>query len=80
VVVGLLRLGDDERALALMAQGITTDDAGLAFRLFSPQGRHARTLPGFQVVAEKIGWIDAWEKYGPPDLCTRTAPRVYACR
>ena len=20
------------------------------------------------------------EKYGPPDLCTRTAPRVYACR
>jgi TolB-like protein/Tfp pilus assembly protein PilF len=80
VVVGLLRLGDDERALELMSQGTTSDDAGLAFRLFSPQGKRARTLPGFQAVAEKVGWIDAWEKYGPPDLCTRTATRIYTCR
>jgi TolB-like protein len=79
VIAGFLRLGDDERALELMAAGPNTDDAGLSFRLFSPQGKRARTLPEFQRVAEAVGWIDAWEKYGPPDLCTRTAPRVYAC-
>ena len=64
---------------AAMPSARSTDDAGLAFRLFSPLGKHARSLPGFKIVAEKLGWIDAWEKYGPPDLCTRTAPRVYAC-
>ena len=79
VVAALLRLGDDERALALMAEGPSTDDAGLSFRLLSPQGKHARTLPGFKAVAENIGWIDAWEQYGPPDLCTRTGPRAYTC-
>jgi TolB-like protein/Tfp pilus assembly protein PilF len=79
VVAALLRLGDDERALALLAEKPSSDDAGLAFRLLSPQGKRARTLPGFRVVAENVGWIDVWEKYGPPDLCTRTAPRTYTC-
>ena len=80
VVASFLRLGDDERALALVAGDPTTDDAGLGFRLFGPQGKRARSLPGFLVVAESVGWIDAWEKYGPPDLCTRTGPRTYACQ
>ena len=80
VVTSFLRLGDDERALALVAGDPTTDDAGFGFRLFGPHGKRARSLPGFLVVAESFGWIDAWEKYGPPDLCTRTGPRTYACQ
>jgi TolB-like protein/tetratricopeptide (TPR) repeat protein len=79
VVGGYLRLGDYQRALDLFARHVTTDDAGLAFRIFAPEGAKLRALPGFSAAAEKIGWVDAWEKYGPPDTCTRTAPRVYAC-
>jgi TolB-like protein/Tfp pilus assembly protein PilF len=80
VVVSYLRLGEDQRALELFANHATADDPGLSFRLWGSQGAKARRLPEFSAVEEKIGWIDAWEKYGPPDLCTRTAPRRYTCR
>jgi TolB-like protein/Tfp pilus assembly protein PilF len=79
VVGGYLRLGDGQRALDLLANHATTDDAGLGFRIFSPEGAKVRALPGFSAAAEKIGWVDAWEKYGAPDTCTRTAPRTYTC-
>jgi TolB-like protein/Tfp pilus assembly protein PilF len=80
VVNSYLRLGDDKRALEVAAHTPTTDDAGLGIRLFGSQGASARRLPQFLEAAQAMGWVDAWEKYGPPDLCTRTAPRVYACR
>jgi tetratricopeptide (TPR) repeat protein len=80
VVMGFMRMGDYQRALDLAASRPTTDDVGLGIRAFSPQGAGLRRLPGFNAAAEKLGWLDAWEKYGPPDLCTRTAPRVYSCR
>jgi len=80
VVAGFMRMGDYQRAMDLAASHPTTDDAGLGIRVFSPQGTGMRRLPGFNAAAEKLGWLDAWEKYGPPDLCTRTAPRVYTCR
>jgi tetratricopeptide (TPR) repeat protein len=78
-VVSLMRLGDWQRALDVLASRPSTDDSGIAFRLWSPLGTPMRLLPGFPAAVDKIGWVDAWEKYGPPDLCTRTAPRVYAC-
>jgi len=80
VVNSYLRLGDDQRALELATRTPTTDDAGLGIRLFGSMGAKARRLPEFQKAAQALGWVDSWEKYGPPDLCTRTAPRVYACR
>jgi TolB-like protein/Flp pilus assembly protein TadD len=79
-VLSLMRLAEWQRALDLFANRRSTDDAGVAFRLWSPFSTPMRLLPGFPAAAQKIGWVDAWEKYGPPDLCTRTAPRVYACR
>lgn len=79
VPINLLRLGDHQRALSVYADGPSTDDAGIAFRIWAPSGAPVRALPGFNAAAQKIGWVDAWEKYGPPDTCTRSAPRVYAC-
>jgi tetratricopeptide (TPR) repeat protein len=80
VIASLMRLGDNERALRLLAQQATTDDAGLAMRIWGSDGAPVRTLPGFNAAADAIGMVDAWEKYGAPDLCTRSAPRVYTCR
>jgi TolB-like protein/tetratricopeptide (TPR) repeat protein len=79
VVGSYLRLQDFPRALDLFANNITSDDAGIAFRMFSPEGAKLRELPNFSADAAKIGWLDAWEKYGAPDTCTRSAPRVYTC-
>jgi tetratricopeptide (TPR) repeat protein len=79
-VISLIRLGNYPRALALLATGPTSDDAGLAFRIWAPAGAPIRQLPGFAEAARRIGWVDAWEKYGAPDTCTRVAPREYACR
>jgi TolB-like protein/Tfp pilus assembly protein PilF len=80
VIASLMRLGDNERALRLLAQQATTDDAGLAMRIWGSDGAPVRTLPGFNAAADAIGMVDAREKYGAPDLCTRSAPRVYTCR
>jgi hypothetical protein len=79
-LISLMRLHDWQRALDLLASRISSDDAGVSFRIWSPEGMPMRLLPGFPALAEQIGWVDAWEKYGPPDRCTRTAPREYACR
>ena len=79
-IIALMRLGDHERALALYARQPSSDDSGVAMRVWGPDGAPVRTLPGFNAAADKLGFVDAWEKFGPPDLCTRTAPRTYACR
>jgi len=80
IVVSLMRLGEWQRALDLFADHPSTDDSGISFRMWSPKGTPMRQLPGFPAAMQKIGLAEAWEKYGAPDLCTRTAPRVYACR
>ena len=75
-----MRLKQYARALDVLANRISTDDAGIAFRLWAPENAPIRQLPQFSEAARKIGWVDAWEKYGPPDACTRTAPGQYRCR
>jgi len=78
-VASLVRLKMYARALDLIRSS-TSDDAGIGFRIWSPEGAPLRALPGFADVTERWGWVDAWEKYGAPDLCTRVAPRQYHCR
>jgi TolB-like protein/Flp pilus assembly protein TadD len=79
IMISLMRLHDWQRAIDVFGSRLTSDDAGISFRIWGPPSAPMRQLPGFAAMAEKVGWVDAWEKYGPPDLCTRTAPRVYAC-
>jgi TolB-like protein len=78
-VVSLMRLKQHARALEVFAAHMTSDDAGVALRVWAPDAAPMRRLPQFSDAAERIGWVDAWEKYGPPDRCERTAPRQYRC-
>jgi hypothetical protein len=79
VPFALIRLGEPERALAILGAGPTGNDA-LAFGvLWGPYGRSARAHPAFSEFARKVGLADFWELHGPPDGCRRVAPRDYQC-
>jgi hypothetical protein len=78
-VAALVRLHQPARALAMVAGPPTSDDAGIGFRLWSPAWAELRQLPQFSDAAARIGWMDAWDKYGPPDKCRRVSPRKYVC-
>lgn len=67
----LLLLGENERAFALL-EGTTTDDAGAMLRFWGETGRQAMTDPAFPAFARKMGLAAAWDKYGPPDRCTKS--------
>ncbi|BCT92470.1 hypothetical protein LYSHEL_14940 [Lysobacter helvus] len=79
-VVSLMRLHQYSRALALFGGRVSQDDAGIVFRIWSPEDAPMRQLPEFPELARNIGWVDAWERFGPPDACTRVAVRDYRCR
>ncbi|HTA65446.1 MAG TPA: hypothetical protein VK753_08075 [Xanthomonadaceae bacterium] len=79
-VQGLVHLATPERALQVIAQGPTTDDAGLFMFFWGPSYRdllHSADFPGF---ARKIGLAALWDRYGPPDGCQRKAPGEYVCQ
>ena len=77
--LGLLHFGQNERALQVILQRPTNDDAGLFIYLWNSQNRAVRRLPEFAEFARKIGFAELWDKYGPPDLCKKNAAGDYAC-
>jgi len=78
-VLGLLRFGQLERALQVIAQGPTLDDAGLFNYLWSPKRHDVRSLPAFAEFARKIGFAALWDTYGAPDLCRKNGGGDYVC-
>jgi len=76
---GLIYLGQPARALAVAAQGPTSDDGGLWMGLWGTDGQAARRLPQFAQFARKVGFAALWDKYGAPDLCKRNAAGNYVC-
>ncbi len=76
---GLHRLDRPERTLQVIAQGPTTDDAGLFSFFWSPQWSDVRRLPAFAAFAREVGFVDLWDKYGAPDLCHKNAAGDYVC-
>ena len=80
VPFGLMHLGQPERALAVAAQGPTSDDAGFFMDFWGPDGRDARRLPEFAAFARKVGFAALWDKYGPPDLCKKGMAGDYTCQ
>ena len=78
-VQGLFELAPTERALQVIAQGPTTDDAGLFNYFWSPRGREMRRALAFPEFARKVGFAALWDRYGPPDSCQRQAPSNYVC-
>jgi TolB-like protein len=78
-VLGLLHFGQNERALQVIAQGPTSDDAGLFISFWSPRGRAALRLPEFAAFARKMGFAELWDRDGAPDGCRRKTPGDYVC-
>ena len=70
--------GPPARVLSLLALP-TDSDAALLESFWGTFGRAARRDPGFGEFARKFGWVELWERYGPPDGCRRVAARDYAC-
>ena len=79
VPYALIRMGQPERALAIVQAAPTGNDALVYGMLWGPYGRAARGLPSFPEFARKAGFADYWERHGPPDNCRRVAPRDYLC-
>ncbi len=75
----LLRTGQPQRALSVIEQGPTSDDAGLFMNFWGMWGKEALRLPEFAEFARKVGFADLWDRYGAPDACRRAGPRDYRC-
>ena len=80
VPYALIRLGEPTEALELFGQGPTGNDFLVLPLLWGPYGREARRLPAFPDAARRIGFVEVWERVGPPDLCQRVEPRKYVCQ
>jgi TolB-like protein len=46
-----------------------TINAGLLFSLWTPESRQFRTDPRFQNLVRRLGLMDYWKQYGPPQDC-----------
>ncbi|MCI4567421.1 tetratricopeptide repeat protein [Lysobacter sp. CFH 32150] len=75
----LIKLGQPSRALELLRTTQGTDNSDFFALMWSPAGKPLRALPEFPALLKTMGFIELWEKYGPPDLCKRVAPREYVC-
>ena len=75
----LLRLGQPGRALDLLQEGETGNDALVFGVLWGPYGRAARALPAFPEFARKVGLAEYWDWHGPPDGCRRVGTLDYRC-
>jgi TolB-like protein len=76
---GLRELGQPERALQVLGQGPTVDDAGVLNYFWSPKWQDVRQLPGFGEFARGMGFAALWDKEGVPDLCHKNAGGDYLC-
>jgi TolB-like protein/Tfp pilus assembly protein PilF len=79
VPYSLLRLGEPRRALAVLQHGLSNNSALFFHVLWSPAERATRALPEFKDLMLKIGMVDLWDRYGPPDACRRQAAGKYVC-
>jgi TolB-like protein/Flp pilus assembly protein TadD len=79
VVYSMIRMGDHARALAVVQDALTSNDAVFMSLMWSPHGSDVRKLPEFPAFARRIGLAGVWDKYGAPDDCRREASGAYVC-
>jgi TolB-like protein len=75
----LLLLGENSRAVALLAQGPSSNDSLFLHLVWSPSERTLRALPEFKTYTQKSGLAGLWDRFGEPDACRRIAPGDYDC-
>ena len=80
LVYSMIRMGDAARALAVVQDAQTSNDAVFMSLMWSPYGADLRKLPEFPAFARRLGFTAVWDKYGPPDDCRRAAPGEYTCQ
>jgi TolB-like protein len=80
VPLRLLTIGEPQRALDLIAAAPTQDEGGLFMDFWSPHAADARRLPTFAAFARTMGFAALWDKYGAPDVCSRTPAGEYVCQ
>ena len=79
LIDALLRGGQPQRALKLLAKGPSANDAML-FQTFWKQGEHElRKLPEFAEFLTASGLTRLWDAQGNPDICKRQPDGRYAC-
>jgi TolB-like protein len=80
VEYALLRLGEPDKALALVGERPTANDAVFFLgTLWGVPPFDARRRPGFPEFARRTGLAELWERHGPPDACRRVAPLDHRC-
>jgi TolB-like protein/Tfp pilus assembly protein PilF len=79
IAVSLFLLGEPAKALAAEHKQLTADTTDFLALLWSPRGKVMRDLPEFQPFLRDFGFVDLWDKYGPPDICRKNDKGEYAC-
>ena len=79
VVYVLLRIGEISRALALLQDAPTANDAMILGNLIWADGREIRTAPEFAEFTRRSGLAAWWDVNGPPDLCRKAGNGDYRC-
>lgn len=79
VTYSLIRMGEPARAIAIVQDRPTSNDAVFMALLWSPYGHAVRILPEFPEFARRFGLAEVWDKYGAPEGCRRIAARDYVC-
>jgi TolB-like protein len=80
VEYALLRLGEPDKALALVGERPTSNDAVFfGGTIWGLPPHDARRRPGFPEFARRTGLAELWDRHGPPDACRRVAPLDYRC-
>jgi len=75
----LIHCDEPARALALLQDNPTTNDALVMGELFAPPLAEARGTPEFAEFVRKMGLASYWDEFGPPDQCKKDASGDYHC-
>ena len=76
----LAQLGRGAQAMELERTRVKVDNSDFLAYLFSPAGKSVRALPEFPAYIRAKGFPALWDKYGAPDMCTKSANGEYACQ
>lgn len=72
-------LGRTDLALSVAEQEAATGVFFLSIVMFDPMFPEARLSPRFEPILQRLGYIEYWNRFGPPDFCQeRPAPPVCA--
>ncbi|MEO1662872.1 MAG: tetratricopeptide repeat protein, partial [Pseudomonadota bacterium] len=73
------QLGKTDLALSIAEQEAATGRFFLSVVMFDPMFPEARFSPRFEPILQRLGYIEYWTRFGPPDFCKdRPAPPVCA--